>query len=662
MRLFDEAREILEVLVKASNAYYNDSESIIPDAEYDTKKDRLITLYNRVLLPKKSIDPKLVKEVEEFLNQVGAPVVASEWKKAAHRIIMTSLNKVNFRSEFEKWCEEIGDTSYVVFDKMDGGSIDLVYSNGNLIQAISRGDGNEGEDVLQNVLKMKNVKSFIPGFTGNLYGEVFILREDFEALIVKSGRDYKNPRNTAVGLQKTLDGENVEFLSIYFYNIKGVNCTTEEEKLLMIESFGLKTCFWKKVSKTEAIQIFDEYESTIRATLPYDIDGLVIRANSLALQEQHGMLGGNPKAQIAWKFKPMQKETILLDVIWHIGNSRRITPIAILQPVSMGGVTVRRCSLHNVDIFKSFKLKKGCSVLIERANDVIPYMVKNIGGGTENFEVPSTCPECGGKAEIQISLVKGQLTASKFLSCTNDACSGLGTGNLERWINVLNIDSVGPKIIQMLYDKHLVREPADFYRLTVSQVSELERMGERSATKVVENLKAKMCITLPEFIAGLNMPNFSTETAQALIKAGYNDILKIYNATEEQLVAVNGIGEKTASQIKKGLQEKAIVIKNLFDVGITIKEPDKVKIDSEALKGKIFCFTGTIQSTDKNGERLTREDMHAIVIKNGGQIEKAVKKGLTYLVVGEDAGSKLDRAKQLNIPVLSELEFFNLLK
>ncbi|MFA5195628.1 MAG: hypothetical protein WC401_07500, partial [Bacteroidales bacterium] len=227
MRLFDEAKEILELLQKASNSYYNEGVSIITDAEYDQKKDRLATLYNRVLFPKKSIDPSFVEDVEVYLNQIGAPIVAaSEWEKASHCIPMTSLNKVNSQAEFETWANEIGDSSYVIFDKMDGGSIDLVYDNSNLIQAISRGNGVEGEDMLQNVLKMQNVRATIPGFTGNIYGEVFILRDDFEKLLVKSGRDYKNPRNTATGLQKTLTGENVEFLSIYYYDIAGTTFFT----------------------------------------------------------------------------------------------------------------------------------------------------------------------------------------------------------------------------------------------------------------------------------------------------------------------------------------------------------------------------------------------------------------------------------------------------
>ncbi|MDD5650469.1 MAG: NAD-dependent DNA ligase LigA [Candidatus Nanoarchaeia archaeon] len=653
MRLFDEAKEILELLQKASNSYYNEGVSIITDAEYDQKKDRLATLYNRVLFPKKSIDPSFVEDVEVYLNQIGAPIVAaSEWEKASHCIPMTSLNKVNSQAEFETWANEIGDSSYVIFDKMDGGSIDLVYDNSNLIQAISRGNGVEGEDMLQNVLKMQNVRATIPGFTGNIYGEVFILRDDFEKLLVKSGRDYKNPRNTATGLQKTLTGENVEFLSIYYYDIAGTTFFTEEEKLQTIERFGLKTCFWKKVSIVEAIQVFNEYESKIRATLPYDIDGLVIRANSITIQQKHGMLGGNPKAKIAWKFKPMQKETILKDILWHIGNSRRVTPIAILEPTPMGGVTVRRCSLHNVEMFKTFKFKKGCAVLIERANDVIPYLLENHGGGTEDFVVPGVCPECGGKTEIQ----------GKFLMCTNDDCSGLGTGNLERWVQVLDIDGLGPKIIQMLYENGLVKEPADFYKLTVNQVAGLERLGERSATKIVTNLRAKMAITLPEFIAGLNMPNFSKETATALMVAGY-DIVKLFSATEEALIQVKGIGTKTASQIKAGLAAKATFMKNLFDVGITIKEPEKIKIDSNKFAGMSFCFTGAIQAIKPDGKRYTREDMLALVKANGGIAEDSVNKGLTYLVMVDPSStsSKAQKARQLGITILSESDFFKML-
>ncbi|MDD5649381.1 MAG: NAD-dependent DNA ligase LigA [Candidatus Nanoarchaeia archaeon] len=655
MKIFSEAKEILFLLQKASNSYYNEAISIITDFEYDHKRDRLIYLYEKELIPNKSFDIDLVKSIEEYLNQVGAPITASEWKKADHKNLMASLNKVNTEEEFINWEKEINDQYYVIFDKMDGGSIDLVYKDSKLIQAITRGNGVTGSDMLQNVLKMKNVKSVIQDFTGNLYGEVFILREDFEKLNQLSDHEYKNPRNTATGLQKSLDGENVELLSIYFYDIHNDNIEyeTEEEKLKTIENMGLKTCFWKKVIVKEAIEDFYKYQNEVRVNLPYDVDGLVIRANSVKKQKDHGMLGGKPKAKIAWKFKPMEKETELTNVIWHVGNSRRITPIAILKPTPMGGVTVRRSTLHNVDRFKLLELKKDCKILLIRANDVIPQILKNLGEGTEQFKTPDNCPECGCKTEIQ----------GKFLICKNDECSGLGTGNLERWVNVLDIDSLGPKIIQMLYDRNLVREPADFYKLTIDQISVLDRMGIRSATKIIKNLKSKMQLTLPEFIAGLNMSNFSKETAEALINSGYNDIIKIINAQEDDLIKVKGIAEKTALQIKKGLASKFTIMKNLFDIGITIKEPEKIQFDSNKLQGISFCFTGAINAVKPNGKRYTRDDMHNLVIKNSGIVEESVKKGLTYLVVVDPStnSSKAQKARELGTRILSENDFFQMI-
>jgi DNA ligase (NAD+) len=656
MRLFDEAKEIVTLLKKASDTYYNKSDSIISDAEYDQKKDRLIMLYEKVIIPKKSINPALVKEVEDFLNQIGAPVSVSEWKKAKHKIPMTSLNKVKSEKEFIEWCQEIGDQYFTIFDKMDGGSIDIRYENGKLTEAITRGDGIFGELITQNVIKMKNVKSSIHGFTGNLKGEIFMLREDFDALNSISDREYKNPRNTATGLCKTLDGVNVNLLSVLFYDIEDDNYEffTEEEKLLKIESYGLKTCFWKKVTAKEAIEVFNDYEANIRITLPYDIDGIVSRADSISKQVYHGMLGGNPKAKIAWKFKPMQKWTYLRGIEWHIGGSRRITPIGLLEPTPMGGVTIKRCSLHNVDMFKKFNFTKDCEVLIERANEVIPYLLESKHGTGIPFEIPTTCPECGGDVKID----------GAYLICTNDGCSGLGTGNLKRWVNELNIDELGQKLIQVLYDKDLVKEPADFYKLSIDQIANLDRMGEKSATKVITNLRAKMKLTLPELIAGLNMPNFSRATAETLIAAGYDNVVKMFNAQVAELIGVKGIGEKTAEQIVKGMRSKAMVIKNLFDAGISIKELEKVKVDSNKLSGQSYLFTGAVQRKNENGERYTRKDMENFVIENGGIVANSVNKELDFLVQADiqSISSKSKKAKELNISIISENDFFKKLE
>lgn len=660
MTIFEEAELLLRELKRCSLSYYNKSKSLISDSDFDKKKDDLISLYYKLVVEQVR-DYNLEKEIDIFLKSPGAPVIPTEWPEIAHVEPMTSLNKVNSEEEFLKWVKEIGDSEYVIFDKMDGGSMDFQYEDGELIHGITRGDGKTGLDELQNVLKIQNVKRYIPGFTGNLNGEVFILRSDFEKLNEISDGDYKNPRNTATGLQKKFDGENVDLLSTFFYNIKGIPFKTEEEKMLKIESLGLKTCFWKKVTASEAIEVFKEYRDKIRANLEYDIDGLVIRANSIALQEKHGMVGGNPKAQIAWKFPPMEKETILLDIVWHTGNSTRVTPIAILQPTHMGGVTVRRATLHNVDKFMKFGFRKNCKVLLVRANDVIPQVLENRGDGEELFEIPTVCPECGGKTMIVEDEITGE--KGKFLVCTNENCIGLATGNLERWISALDIDCVGPKTIQMIFEKGLVKEPADFYKLKEEQLVGLDRLGEKSAQKIIKNLNARKNITLPEFISGLNMPNFSYETAEALISAGY-DLKMIQNASKEDLIKVKGIAEKTASQIKKGITSKETIINSLFDIGITIKEAEKLVLDSNKLNGVSFCFTGAINALKPDGKHFTRDDMHALVLKNGGNVQEGVNKTLTYLVMAdpESTKTKAKKARELGTKILSEEEFFNMVK
>ena len=652
--IFAEAVQIAELLLKASDAYYNDADSIITDMEYDQKKDYLRDLYHTQLLPKKSVNSDAVKKVEKCLNQIGAPVQASEWKKYQHKIPMTSLNKVNSEPEFSKWESEIRDQYYLLLDKMDGGSIKLYYENGKLEHAVTRGDGSEGEDVVQNVSHMKYVKTSIPGFTGEIVGEMIIERDDFDEINRQSVREYKNPRNAATGISKQLDGTFTQYISIYHYNVVDYSkdFSTEDEKLLQLEAWGLKTCFWKKLTKQQVIALFNKYENEIRASLNYDIDGLVIRCDSIAKQEEHGSIGGNPKAVIAWKFKPIEKETIIESIKVSLGNCRRVTPVAYVQATAMGGVTVRHVTLHNYDIVKKMGLATGCRVLICRANDVIPFLLKNFTPKTP--ELPTHCPECGAGLEEK----------GKYIICPNDNCSGLGTGNLERWINVLDVESVGPKLIEVLYSKGMVKEPADFYKLTENQLADLDRMGDRSAQKIVKNLRAKMKITLPDFIAGLNIPNFSTSTAETMMEAGYDSITKMFSAQEHELSQIKGIGEKTAHQIVTGIQAKCMVIKNLFDVGVTIKEPEKVVLDSSKLSGKSFCFTGAINTIKQDGKRYTREDMHELVIKNSGKVEEGVKKGLTFLVMADPSSTsgKTQKAKDMGVELLSEADFFKMIK
>jgi DNA ligase (NAD+) len=656
VNIFESTKKLLELLKKATDSYYNLNESIITDSEYDEKKDYLKNIYETALLPKKSIDPNLVKEVEEFLLQIGAEVTASEWKKAKHTNEMTSLNKVNQLEEFVKWTTEINDIFYIVMDKMDGGSIDLRYENGKLVQALTRGDGILGEDITQNVIKMKNVKSVISGFTGNIKGEIVILREDFETLNKISEKEYKNPRNTATGLSKALDGINVDLLSIVFYDINGLDFETEEEKLKKLESFGLKTCFWQKATIKEVINIYNQYIDYKRASLNYDIDGLVIRSSSIKKQEEHGMLGGNPKAKIAWKFPPIQKETKIHDIEWHLGNSSHITPIAVLEPTAMGGVTVSRCSLYNIDFFNEMKFRKNGKVVIIRANDVIPKILTNIDSENDSLELfkpIEICPLCNTKLEVQAA----------YLTCPNLNCSGLAIGNLTRWIEVLEIECVGPKIIEQFYNNKLIIEPCDFYKITKEQVKNLERMGERSASKIIKNIQDKKEISFEQFIAGLNIPSVSTQTAKTLEEVGLDTFEKILSCSETDLVKIKGIQTVTAQKILNGLKSKIKIIENLINIGIKIKMIEKMQVKTNKLQGLSFCFTGAISKLKEDGRRFTREDMHQVVMENNGQVMDAVKRGLSYLIMVDpnSASTKAVKARDLGIKVLSEDDFFKMI-
>lgn len=643
----DEVRKLKVDLLLWSDSYYNRGESIVPDHVFDSSRDKLQTLIN-------PNDP--------FFTTIGSPIPAvSDFKKAVHRISMLSQNKVNEIHEFEKWVAKIGDTHYIAQDKLDGISIDLEYDSGKLTKAITRGDGETGEDIVNNVRKMKNVRLTIPGFTGSIRAEIFLFIDDFEAvnriLEQRKRPPLKNPRNGANGIAKRYDGSLSEYLSLLYYDIEcaELDFETEEEKVdYLRDTLKLKVCFSKKVTVDECIQLWKDFEDHLRAETPYDIDGLVIKANSIKLQKKFGASGGRPEAQRAWKFTAMRRDTVLEDIIWSNGNNRRITPIGVLRAVQIGGARVTHATLHNLDLFKKLKPGKGDDVVVSRRNDVIPYL-EEIKTATGNyFEVPTHCPTCGTEV----------VENGKFLECPNDECKALDLGNLSKWIYGLDIKDFGLGLIEALYMASKVKEPADFYDIKPTDISELEGRGDKTATKVLKNLHAKKALTLPEFLGNLNINGVGDKTIETLVEAGFDSLDKIKSASVDDLVTIRGIGETTAENILNGITIKAKQIQNLLDAGITVKEIEKAKIESDKFKGLSFCFTGAIQQmNDKTGKRFTRTEMQDLVIANSGTVS-AVKKGLTYLVMADpnSTSAKTQKATQLGITLLSEADFFKMVE
>lgn len=639
--------QMLEKLRQADDAYYNQADPIMDDAEYDDYRDE----YNR-LFP-----------ASPYVS-VGADIPeTSEWKKAEHRMPMGSLDKVKTKEEFVKWCNDHGIKIVVLEDKLDGFSLELIYEEGPLTQGITRGKGdtNEGEDITANVLKMKNVKPTLPDkFTGSLRAEVFIFADDFDAInkeLVEQGRQpLKNPRNGAAGVAKRYNGTGCEHLSLLYYDVQSdeYDFETEERKMRFIgEVLGLPVCFWKKATIEEAIRIYEEYEDHKRAETPYDIDGLVAKANDLEIQEQLGISNNRPRGQIAWKFKAMKAKTKMVGVEWSVGGNRRINPVALLKGVPIGGVTASRATLHNLEIFRKLNLGKDDEVMISRRNDVIPYVEEVTNHVGAKFEIPTHCPIC--KSEL--------VEDGKFLYCMNDACEGLGLGNLNKWIGALDIKEIGGKIVEGLYQSGKVKEPADFYRVSAKDFGDLDRGSEKVGQKIVDNLRAKMEITLPVFIGGLNMAHFSNATAKTLMEAGFDTIVKMAEAETIDLVEVKGIELTTAQKIRSGLKAKATVIQHLFEAGIKIKTPEKVESLGNEFDGKSFCFTGAIQTTNPaTGKRFKRPEMELLVVQHGGTVAPVGKK-LDYLVMvdPDSSSSKAVKARELGINILSEETFFKMI-
>jgi DNA ligase (NAD+) len=654
--------EMKALLLKAADAYYNKSNSIISDAEFDKLYDEF-----------KSLHPN-----DPFLKTLGSPVDrSSAWEKATHKIPMGSLNKVTNIDEFLDWARKHKIYEVCISEKLDGISIDLEYYKGKLVKAITRGDGEVGEDITKNALKMQNVKTHLMGikidpswmrpmkvpFDGSLRGEIILKQGDFESIVAiqksRGETPIKNLRNGASGIAKRYDGKYSEYLSIIYYDVTEETSTKAAKFHFIKGNLGLPTAFIHLVddgSISDVIDIYDDYEAIRRASLDYEIDGLVIECNDIDQYTRLGSTDGRPKGTTAFKFTSIKKETTILDVTWQLGKSGTITPVVELEPVEMGGVTVRRASLHNLENFKYMNLHHGDIVLVSRRNDVIPYVEKVVSSVVNNkvIEHITNCPVCDTPTQEK----------GKFLVCPNPECDGSKIGDLKKWASVTEMQSLGMggKTIEKLFDDGLVVDVADLYTLQTSQLENLEGFGKRSAEKIIEIIDSKRELPLAEFIGGLNIRNFSTSMVELLVENGYDTLDKIFALNLETLVSIKGIEEKTATTFLKGLNLKLEVINKLLKNGVKIKE-NKVMESKGNLGGMSFCFTGAVQALDESGERYKRGTLESLVKENGGEV-KSVSSGLTYLVQADPSStsSKSEKAKKFGVKIISDIKFLEMIR
>jgi DNA ligase (NAD+) len=458
-----------------------------------------------------------------------------------------------------------------------------------------------------------------------------------------------------------LEGKYCKYLSIIYYDTT-LDVKTAEERFRFISSLGLPTSLiLANENVHNCTEAYDDYENEKRIKLDYDIDGVVIEVNDLSKKFELGEVYGNSKGAIAWKFGSMKAESEVVDIEWQLGNSGRITPVVIVKPILLAGVTVQKASLHNMDIFNHLNLHIGDIVLISRRNDVIPYVesvVRRTNDVNKMFGLPypNKCPVCNGGTKID----------GKFLICNEPDCSGKVSGNIKVWVKKLELKGIADATIETLCAKDMISEPSDIYSLTVNQLRDFAGFGPVQSQKIYDIINSKKELSLPEFIGGLNIPQWGSRMTELLFDAGYDNLVKIMNMNVNDLVAIKGIESKTAHAFLNGISKKKEVILNLLEAGISIKCKEQ-KIMSKKTGGKLvgvsFCFTGAIEKIDDEGKRYTRNRMSDLVIENGGTVEDSVKAGLNYLVQADPSSqsSKTVKAQKLGVSILSEKDFFNMI-
>lgn len=628
-------KELVDQIDKHDNSYYNDFVSLISDQEYDGLKDQLASQSKDFLSRehKAKADILLAERIRDALTRIGAPPPADgNWPKYQHEVPMASLNKANTPEELDTWFKKCGCPKLILLtEKMDGMSISLKYEKG-LICAATRGDGDVGENITRNVRKMSGVPFEIKGFSGHIRGEVILLRSVWKKYLPEMA----NTRN-ATGMSKRSDGDGCEHLTIFAYTIEGKEFKTEVEAYDWLKSVGFKTPNYVVGTVKDLKKMWQEYMDKTRDGLDYDIDGLVGHINDRAERYALGDEGRGPKGSIAFKFEAPEARTPVTNIVCQVGDTGIITPVAEFEEVELLGAKIKRASLHNFSLVKELGVNIGAEVLVTRANDVIPYVKEVTKPNNGYFGIPEHCPACGTKT----------VRVGEYVRCPNKkTCPAQVIGRLNKWIGELGILEWGESILTKLIAAGKVTDIADLYRLKASDITSLERMGDKGAEKLLKELDKYRAVTLENFIGGLCIDSVATSTVKSVINAGHDTLDKIRSLSPYRLEQVPGFGSKRANALLDGLEENEDRIADILSAGVTIKARIK-----GALTGKHFAFTGTMETP--------RKQLQNLVTAGGGEVDKSVGKGTTYLVIDDTAStsSKAMAARKLGTELISEADF-----
>ena len=599
-------KELVKLIKYHKNLYYNN----IPEIS-DQEFDRLV---NEL----KQLDPK-----NKELSKVGAKV-SSKLKKVKHKIPMGSLEKVNTLDEVTDWFNKYINNNILWSEKVDGLSLEVYFENGLFKQAITRGDGDVGEDVTHNVEKINFKQKLNKAYTGYIRGEVKIDKDIFE----KYFSEMKNPRNAASGVIRRLDSEKSNLLSIVFYQID-INVVTEEEKMKYIESLGLSTPNWGMAKNLEEIQkVWNEYSDKKRKKLNYEIDGLVLTHNIIKEQEELGSVGNKPRYARAYKFESEGAETILLNITNQVGRTGIITPVGEIEPVTVSGALISRVTLHNYKEVNRLGLKLNQKVIVERKGDVIPQITQVINNKGNDILIPKKCPCCESKLELSDDLIS--------IFCLNHKdCKDQVVQNLLFWLQQIGVKGIAEKMVLKLFETKKVLKISDFYKLSVNDISSLERSGDKIAVKIIDELNNNKNLEAETFLAALGIDGLGDGNSKLLLQ--HFSLDDLINDKNLNLTSIHGIGDITAKSITSGLTERKKEIIDLLKI-ITIKEKSSGK-----LNGMSFCFT---EVRDKQLENDLKSQ--------GAIISDSVNKTLSFLIVKDINGSssKIQKAIKLGIKII----------
>ncbi len=662
------AAELRELLKRYSYAYHVLDDPEVSDDEYDKLFDELLELERD--LPEADVPP------DSPTRRVGAPP-SDKFRKVEHRVPMGSLDKVTTDEALIKWAEDVRKrldrdepVAYVIEPKIDGLAINLTYENGIYVRGATRGDGSRGEDVTPNLrtidaipLSLRLASGETPPALLEVRGEVYMPLSGFrrlnERLIAEEKKPTPNPRNAAAGSvrQKNPQITRAMPLSIWVYGSgyhEGVDFDSHWEWLEWLREHGFRTNpYAERFDSIEDVAAACRDWERRRAELDYEIDGIVIKVDSIPQQRELGALHGRPRFARAFKWAPMTAVTRLNKILIRVGRTGALNPWAMLEPVEVGGVTVSRATLHNEEDINRKDIREGDDVIIQRAGDVIPQIVGPAGAhrrGTKPFKMPERCPLC----DAEIIKPEGEA----MHRCPNRDCPSRGLETLVNWVQAAaDIEGVGEQFVRRLWDEGLLRSVADLYRLTPEQLVELDGYGEISANNAVAAIKESTGVPFSRVLFGLNIPQLGWVTAQSLARH-FGSVDRLLAATQEDVEQVEGIGPDRAEAIVEWFsdEQNRALIEELRGLGIKFELSEAERPKEGPLTGQTYVITGTLES-------MSREEASAALEELGAKVTSSVSSKTTGLIAGEEPGnSKLTKAQKAGTPILGEADLAKLLR